>query len=96
MKNKIRVSIIMPVYNRRHLILRAINSVKTQTEPSWELLILDDGSTDGLESLILPLLPENPNWRYFKHARRGVAATRNLGLHAATGEFITFLDSDDE
>jgi len=90
------VSIILPVYNRRHLIMRAINSVEAQKLHSWELLIMDDGSTDGLESLILPFIPENSKWRYFKHARRGVAATRNLGLHAATGEYITFLDSDDE
>ncbi len=96
MTNNTRVSIILPVYNRRHLIIRAINSVQAQTNHSWELLIMDDGSTDGLENLILPLIPENSQWRYFKHARRGVAATRNLGLHAATGEFITFLDSDDE
>jgi len=96
MQNKSRVSIILPVYNRRHLIMRAVNSVLEQTIDSWELLIMDDGSTDGLEELVLPLIIDNSQCRYFKHARRGVAATRNLGLHAATGEFITFLDSDDE
>ncbi|MBN2410978.1 glycosyltransferase family 2 protein [candidate division KSB1 bacterium] len=96
MTNFTKVSVIMPVYNRRHLIMRAVNSVLAQTIRSWELLIMDDGSTDGLENLILPLIPGNPQWRYCKHTRRGVAATRNLGLQAAAGEYITFLDSDDE
>lgn len=91
-----QVSIIMPVYNRKHLIERAIHSVEQQTLQSWELLIIDDGSTDGLEELIIPMLADFPKYRYFKHSHRKLAATRNIGIHAALGEFITFLDSDDE
>lgn len=91
-----RVSIILPVHNRRHLIQRAIHSVIEQTFTDWELLIVDDGSSDGLEELILPLLPANPKWRYMKHSHRKLAATRNLGVQAGLGYFATFIDSDDE
>ncbi len=91
-----RVSVILPVFNRRHLILRAIASVQRQSFKDWELLIVDDGSSDGLEELILPLLRENPNWRYLKHSRRRLSATRNIGLQASLGYYATFIDSDDE
>lgn len=91
-----KVSVIMPVHNRRHLIQRAIESVLQQTFSEWELLIVDDGSTDGLEALVVPLLEKYTNIRYLRHARRGVALTRNIGIHAALGQYITFLDSDDE
>ncbi len=94
--NKPLVSIIMPVFNRRHLVHRAIASVNRQTIDDWELLIIDDGSWDGLELDILPLIAEQPNMRYMKHANRRLSATRNIGIHAALGRYLTFLDSDDE
>lgn len=90
------ISVIMPVHNRRHLIMRAINSVWAQTVADWELLIVDDGSADGLEQDVLPLVAEHPNVRYLKHAQRRLSASRNIGIHAALGRYITFLDSDDE
>ncbi len=90
------VSVILPVYNRRHLIMRAIQSVEGQTFSDWELLIVDDGSTDGLESLILPLVLEHDKYRYLKHSNRKLSTTRNIGIHAALGEYVTFIDSDDE
>jgi len=90
------ISILMPVYNRRHLIQRALHSVFSQTLEDWELIIIDDGSTDDVEEDIVPLLQRHANFRYMKHARRGVAASRNIGIHAAMGSYITFLDSDDE
>jgi len=90
------VSVVLPVYNRRHLIMRAIESVQRQTFDDWELLIVDDGSTDGLEALILPLVMQHPKWRYLKHSNRKLSTTRNIGIHAALGEFVTFIDSDDE
>ncbi len=91
-----QVSVILPVFNRKHLIMRAIQSVEAQTFTDWELLIIDDGSTDGLEEMIINKIHEKKRWRYMKHAQRRLAATRNIGIHAALGEFITFLDSDDE
>ncbi|MBN2356646.1 glycosyltransferase family 2 protein [candidate division KSB1 bacterium] len=91
-----QVSIILPVYNRKRLIMRAIDSVQQQTFGDWELLIIDDGSDDGLHDLILPHLAVQPRWRYLKHANRKLAASRNIGIHAALGRIITFLDADDQ
>lgn len=97
MKNQTPIiSVVLPVYNRRHVIMRALNSVEQQSFRSYELLIVDDGSTDELETLIIPKVLQRPNWRYLKHANRKVAWSRNIGIHAALGEFVTFLDSDDE
>jgi len=90
------ISVIMPVHNRRHLIMRAISSLQAQTVADWEVLIIDDGSTDGLEQDVLPLVAVRPNYRYLKHAQRRLSASRNIGIHAALGRYIAFLDSDDE
>lgn len=90
------VSIILPVLNRRHLVMRAIASVENQTTAHWELLIIDDGSSDGLEDLITPELDLHPRWRYLKHSNRKLAASRNIGIHAALAPLVTFLDADDE
>ncbi|HDL18388.1 MAG TPA: glycosyltransferase family 2 protein [Bacteroidetes bacterium] len=90
------ISVILPVYNRRHVIMRALNSVEQQSFRNYELLIVDDGSTDGLETVVIPEVLRCPHWRYLKHTNRKVAWSRNIGIRAALGEFITFLDSDDE
>jgi glycosyltransferase involved in cell wall biosynthesis len=89
------VSTIIPVYNREKFIPRAIDSVLSQTRGEFELIIVDDGSTDGTKDVIesydddrVVLLPFNSN--------KGANAARNAGIEYATGEFITFLDSDDE
>lgn len=86
----------MPVYNRCNVIERALQSVDSQIFKDFELLIVDDGSTDNLEDLILPEIQKRNNWRYLKHKNRKVAWTRNVGIHAALGKYVTFLDSDDE
>ncbi|MBN1541294.1 glycosyltransferase family 2 protein [candidate division KSB1 bacterium] len=90
-----RVSVVLPVFNRDHLVQRAIDSVLAQTFTQWELLIVDDGSTDGLERRALPLVMNHSSIRYLKHANRKLSASRNIGIHAALGEWVTFLDSDD-
>ena len=91
-----QISVIMPVYNRRNIIDRALKSIDLQTFTNYELIIVDDGSTDGLEELIFPEIKKRQNWRYLKHKNRKVAWTRNIGMHAAFGKYVTFLDSDDE
>ncbi len=89
------VSIIMPSYNRENTIARAIKSVSNQTYVDYELIIVDDGSTDNTEELIKGL--NNDKIIYIKHKiNRGAATARNTGLKIARGEYIAFQDSDDE
>ncbi len=90
-----RVTVVLAVYNRKHLIEPAIQSVQEQTVSSWELLVVDDGSTDGLEDLVIPMVLQSGSIRYMKHQNRKLAATRNMGIQAALGFYVTFLDSDD-
>ena len=85
-------SIIMPVWNRADCITPAIHSVLAQTFSDYELLIIDDGSDDGLEQTVRPLLSEAV--MYFQRPRCGVSAARNFGLELARGAYIAYLDSD--
>lgn len=89
------ISVIIPTYNRASVLFRAIDSVLAQTYKNYELLIVDDGSSDETHELLLPLI-KLEKIKYFKHQNRGVSATRNVGVQKASGELITFLDSDDE
>lgn len=90
------VSIILCAFNRAALVTRAIRSVVYQSYESWELIIVDDGSRDGTEELLLPLVKIDGRMIYHRHANRGLAASRNVGLALARGAFVTFIDSDDE
>jgi glycosyltransferase involved in cell wall biosynthesis len=87
------VSIILPTYNRVDVIGRAVASIILQTHQDWELLVIDDGSSDGTIERLEGL---DPRIRFIRQANQGVAAARNTGLSAATGRFIAFMDSDDE
>jgi len=91
-----RVSIIMPTYNRASLIGRAIGSVLDQTFSDWELVIVDDCSTDDTESRVAAF--GDPRIRYVRQKKNGgVSAARNAGiLNASPSEFIAFIDDDDE
>ena len=89
------VSIIIPTYNREHLLSRAIQSVLNQTYQDFELIIVDDGSTDDTGEVV-----KNFNCEIIKYIRhdknRGLAAARNTGIRIARGDYIAFQDSDDE
>lgn len=89
------VSVIIPTYNRESVLLRAIDSVLAQSYQYYELIVVDDGSTDETEQLLKPLV-SSEKIKYFKHQNRGVSAARNFGVKQAKGELISFLDSDDE
>jgi glycosyltransferase involved in cell wall biosynthesis len=90
-----KVSVILPTYNRAHLIGRAIESVLNQTYRDFELLIIDDGSIDDTEKVVKSFTDKRIS--FIKHERnKGAAAARNTGIHLARGEFIAFQDSDDE
>lgn len=92
---KIIVSIIIPTYNRSRTIKRAIESVIQQSMPDWELIIVDDGSTDSTKEVAKSFLSDN-RLRYFKINHRGVCYARNFGIKKARGQYIALLDSDDE
>jgi len=86
------VSIILPTYNRADTLPRAVRSVMAQSFEDWELLLIDDGSTDGSAEQAAAL---DPRIRLIRQANAGVYVARNLGLQEARGQYLTFLDSDD-
>lgn len=88
------VSIIMPSYNTAEYIAQSINSVRAQTYENWELIIVDDCSTDNTDEVVSFF--EDPRIRYFKNEKNsGAAVSRNRALSEAKGRWIAFLDSDD-
>ena len=90
------LSAIIPVYNRRELVLRAISSVLEQdADIAREIIVVDDGSSDGTADAVRERFGEDARVRLIASAHRGASAARNVGSRQATGEFITFLDSDD-
>ena len=90
------ISIIMPAYNAEKTIAQSIESVLAQTYYEWELLIVDDGSSDSTISIVNSLAENDSRIRLFINEKNmGVAKTRNFGIEQASGEWIAFLDSDD-
>jgi hypothetical protein len=85
------VSVILPTYQRRELVRRAVATVLAQTYRDFELIVVDDGSTDGTGEAMAPL---GDRIRYRWQPNRGVAAARNAGLRLARGSIVAFLDSD--
>jgi glycosyltransferase involved in cell wall biosynthesis len=89
------ISIIIPAYNTAHLIGRSITSVLSQTYQYFDVIVVDDGSTDNLNEALARF--NDNRIRSIRHeANRGGSAARNTGINAAKGEYIAFLDSDDE
>lgn len=89
------VSIIMPSYNTGNYIGDSIKSILKQTYEKWELIIIDDASTDNTDEIVFPFLSDN-RIRYIKNKfNEGAAISRNTALKAAKGKWIAFLDSDD-
>lgn len=87
------VAVVIPTYNRAHLLERAIGSVLEQSRPADEIVVIDDGSTDETSRLVGEKFP---TVRYLNQPNRGVSAARNLGISETESEWIAFLDSDDE
>jgi glycosyltransferase involved in cell wall biosynthesis len=89
------ISVVLPTYNRAPTLPRAIDSVFGQTHRDWELIIVDDGSTDGTREVVASI--SDPRVRAYSHERnRGVTAAKNTGLDHVRCEWFTILDSDDE
>jgi glycosyltransferase involved in cell wall biosynthesis len=90
-------SIIIPTYNRAHLILDTLNSVENQDFTDFELIIVDDGSKDNTKEIVDRYIKDKElkNWRYYYKTNGERGAARNFGIEKAKGQWITFLDSDD-
>ncbi len=88
------VSVVMPVRNRPVQVLAAIASVRAQTLPSWELLVVDDGSTDATASAVEEVARGDTRIRLVRIPPSGVSAARNVAVEAARGDYLAFLDSD--
>ena len=92
-----RVAVYIPTKNRCELLRRAIESVFAQTMPDWELIVADDGSTDGTPAMMAELCALRKNVRYMRsETSQGACAARNRAVEAATAPLVTGLDDDDE
>ena len=88
-----KVSVIIPTYNREAFVVKAVDSVLKQSFKDYEMIVVDDGSTDGTR---LALDPYRDKIQYIFQANGGASAARNTGVKSANGEWLAFLDSDDE
>jgi glycosyltransferase involved in cell wall biosynthesis len=95
MKENPKISIIIPVYNAAAYLAECLNSVLRQTYVNLEILLIDDGSTDGSAALCERFAARDGRIRVFHQENRGQSAARNRGLDAMTGELIAFVDADD-
>ncbi len=90
------VSIILPILNSEETIATAIKSIQSQGYKHWELLIIDDGSTDTTPEIVCEFANADPRIKLYQNTvNKGVAYARNVGLYYATGDYITFHDADD-
>jgi glycosyltransferase involved in cell wall biosynthesis len=91
------VSVVIPSFNREKWLPVSISSVIGQTFSDWELLLVDDGSTDNTEALVQTYANQDPRIRYVRNTRtKGPAGARNQGMDVAQGKYVALLDSDDE
>ncbi len=89
-----KISIVMPTFNRASTISRAINSIINQDYSNFELLIVDDGSTDNTKEIVDSF--DDKRIKYIFQKNSGACKARNTGINKSSGEYIAFLDSDDE
>ena len=87
------ISVVIPSYNRKDFLKRSIDSAINQTKKPLEVIVVDDGSTDGTETMIKS---DYDFVKFIKQKNKGVSAARNIGIKVSIGEWICFLDSDDE
>jgi glycosyltransferase involved in cell wall biosynthesis len=90
------VSIVMPIYNSQNTIDKMVNSIVRQSFKDWELICVDDGSTDNSRNILLSWQEKDFRIKYFYQDNEGVSAARNHGFSLTTGQYVLFIDSDDE
>ncbi len=89
------VSIVIPCYNYGEYVGEAIESILRQTYQNWELVVVNDGSTDNTEASVLLYTQHDSRVKYHYHANKGLSASRNVGIGMTTGKYIQLLDADD-
>src|SRR3990172_9874024 len=95
--NRPTVSVVIPTYNRVALLPRALDSVVAQTFTDWEIVLVDDGSTDATSQLAADYARRlDDRFLYLEQQNNGCGKARNRGIDASRGRFVAFLDSDDE
>lgn len=94
-ETKMKVSVIIPLYNKRAYVQRTLESVLAQTYTDYEVIVVDDGSTDDSGEVVERLIGGKADWHILHQQNAGVAAARNAGVAASKGEFLAFLDADD-
>lgn len=92
---KENITIIIPIYNLEDYLDNCLNSIKKQTYTNFEVLLIDDGSTDKSKQICKFYVKEDSRFKYFYQHNAGVSKARNLGLQKACGKFVTFVDGDD-
>ena len=90
-----KVSIVVPVYNAKNYIKRCIESLVCQTYHNLEIILVDDGSSDGSEKICDEYAKEDDRIKVIHKKNSGVSDSRNAGIEAADGDYILFVDSDD-
>ncbi len=95
-KNKPLISVIIPIYNSQKHLEECLSSVLQQTYQNLEVILVDDGSTDDSSKLVNDYKKRNQNIKVIHQKNQGLSAARNAGLKIATGDYITFVDSDDK
>jgi glycosyltransferase involved in cell wall biosynthesis len=89
------VSVIIPSYNYSAYISDAINSIREQTYPHWEVIVVDDGSKDDTAEVVARFIAQDSRIKYYYQQNQGLSAARNTGISLAQGEYLQFLDADD-
>src|SRR5258706_12531894 len=95
MQNRDLISVIMPAYNAEKFITQSIQSVIAQTYSNWELVIVDDGSTDNTKEIVSGFQKTEPRIKYIYQPNGRQGKARNTGIEHAAGEWIAFLDAED-
>lgn len=90
-----KLSIIIPIYNSSNYLEQCLQSIQNQSYKNYEVILVNDGSTDDSETICLNFCKNNNQFKYFKKNNGGSSSARNFGLKKVTGDFICFIDSDD-
>ena len=90
-----KFSVIIPIYNGEKTIGRCLDSILSQEHPDTEIILINDGSVDGTDSICVQYAAKYPEIRYYSRENRGVSSARNFGLSVSEGAYILFVDSDD-